>query len=466
MSEVKPGRHQRLAVRIYLVSAAALLAVSLALYVVVSSFWRPPEHGGPFADIARFAAREVAERWSSEDAVSAEVAALALQLQMTASAWRPDGTLVASSESSPPPPPGAAEREALSRSDMIERGGRCTRERCQLAFAIPGEDGPAGYLVMESTRRPHDEPPPVGLIAFALLLVGLGLAAALLGRSIARPLERLAQTAHALGGGDLRARTGLVRGDELGAVAHAFDDMAERMEKLLRSQTELLANVAHELRTPLARIRVALDLAESGDATVARESLSEIAEDLSELEQLVNDILASARLDLSRSTAGTGAPPLHLSPLDVSQVVNGAAERLRQRHPERELRVELDPELPGLEGDAALLRRALDNLLDNARKYSRPGTPIRLRALRRAPGVAIEVIDSGEGIPPEDLARLATPFFRGDKSRTRATGGVGLGLSLTRRIAEAHGGTLVPESTVGVGTTMTLSLPAPPAPAP
>jgi two-component system OmpR family sensor kinase len=450
---------QRLAVRIYVVTAAALVAVMLALYVLGTTVLRPPQHGGPFEDLARYAAGKLGERWGSSAEVRRELEQLRRDLHIAATAYGGDGALVASTARDPLPPLRAEERAELERAGLVERGGRCTHDDCQLALAVPGAAGAAGYVVMERTGR-HGPPPRIETILTALLLAALGAAAAVLGSSIARPLERVAQTARALGAGDLRARTGVERRDELGAVARAFDEMAERVEKLVLAQTELLANVAHELRTPLARIRVALDLAEAGDAAVARESLAEIAEDLSELEGLVNDILASARMDLARSTATSGTPPLHKGALDVGRVVSGAAERLRHRHPTRTIEVELEPGLPEVEGDAGLLRRALDNLLDNARKYSSPATVIRVRAARRAGGVAIEVIDSGEGISPEDLARLFTPFFRGDKSRARATGGVGLGLSLARRIVEAHGGTLVAESTPRVGTTMTVALPA------
>lgn len=298
------------------------------------------------------------------------------------------------------------------------------------------------------------------ILLAVLLLVGLGGAAAYLGSSIARPLGRLAQAAHALGSGNLKARTGLARRDELGEVAKAFDDMADRVEALLRAQTELIANIAHELRTPLARIRVALDLAEEGDPSAARESLGEIAEDLSELEQLVGEILTSARMDLARSTATDGTPPLRRARLRVEQLVTDAAERLRHRYPTRKAVVELGEELPTVAGDPVLLRRALDNLVDNARKYSPPETTVRLRAFKRSPGVAIEIVDSGEGLSPADLSRLFTPFFRADRSRSRATGGVGLGLSLSRRIVEAHGGTLTAASIPGRGTTMTIALPS------
>ncbi len=459
MSAPVVKRRHRLALRIYLVTAAALLAVMLALYVLGTVVLRPPQHGGPFTEMARYAASKIAERWSSAEAVNREVGTVRREMNVAATAYRWDGTLVAAGTTGPPAPLSGTERDELARSRIIERG-TCSREQCQLAFAVSGPDGPLGYVLLENADR-HGPPPPFGTILTALLIVALGIAAALIGRSIARPLERLAQTAQALGAGDLQARTGLARRDELGAVAKAFDDMAGRVEKLVLGQTELLANVAHELRTPLARIRIALELAESGDAAVARESLDEIAQDLSELEGLVNDILASARMDLAKGSEMSGAPPLHVAVLEIAQVVIGAADRLRHRHPTRRVEVELERDLPAIRGDAVLLRRALDNLLDNARKYSRPGTLIRVRAARRGPGVVIEVIDSGEGIPPEDLARLFTPFFRGDKSRTRATGGVGLGLSIARRIVEAHGGTLVAESTQAVGTTMTVALPAP-----
>jgi signal transduction histidine kinase len=451
-----PRRHG-LALRIYVVSAAALLAVLLALYVFAIVIFGPPHHGGPLQEMARYAASKVGERWSSPDAVARELEAVRVEMNVRTAAYRWDGTLVAANTDAPLPPLAPGERSALASSPVVERRGEAP-DRHQLAVVVPGVEGPLGYIVLENLDRPR--PPPLGTILAVLLVVALGVPAALLGRAIARPLERLAHTAQALGAGDLKARTGLARRDELGALARAFDDMAERVEKLVLSQTELLANVAHELRTPLARIRMALELAEGGDPAVARESLTEIAQDLSELEGLVNDILASARMDIATSTT-SGGPPLRRAPLAVAHVVSGAVERLRHRHPARRVEVDVAPDLPEVEGDAVLLRRALDNLLDNAQKYSPPDSAIRLRAGRSRIGVVVDVIDSGEGISAEDLSRLFTPFFRGDKSRTRGTGGVGLGLSLARRIVEAHGGTLTAASTPRVGTTMSVELPAP-----
>jgi signal transduction histidine kinase len=153
----------------------------------------------------------------------------------------------------------------------------------------------------------------------------------------------------------------------------------------------------------------------------------------------------------------------------VAGLCEQAAARFRARHPKRELRVHLDPDLPAIEVDPTLLRRAVDNLLENAHKYSpdveqpvflegrlRPGR----RVAGRVTGVEIAVLDRGMGIPAEDLPRVFEPFFRGERSRSRAAGGVGLGLTLTRRIVEAHGGTIEVSSAPGVGTSARIRLDA------
>jgi signal transduction histidine kinase len=225
-------------------------------------------------------------------------------------------------------------------------------------------------------------------------------------------------------------------------------------------EKELLANVSHELRTPLARIRVALELAREGDLERARRYLGEIGTDLEELESLLENVLTAARLDLSAGRGEPSALPFRRARFAADVLLARAAERFETLHGDHELDLEVPHAPVELFGDAALLRRALDNLLDNAAKYSAPGTPVRLAAAEADGGLAVEVADRGVGIGPEDLARLFTPFFRGDPSRTRKTGGVGLGLALAKRIVEAHGGTIALESEVGRGTTVRVRLPA------
>jgi signal transduction histidine kinase len=282
-----------------------------------------------------------------------------------------------------------------------------------------------------------------------------------LARSLARPITQLRAAAKRFGEGELDARAALSRHDEFGELSQAFDEMAERVMQLIRSRQELLADVSHELRTPLARIRVALDLAAdgNGDRELEREVLGEISEDCAELERLVADILQSARLDLTGRPAQVVAQRLHVERFDPTSLVQRAAERFRNDHPTRQLELSCAQDLPELEGDVMLLRRALHNLLDNAEKYSSAPTPILLSVARSAAGIELCVADQGIGIAAEDLPHVGAPFFRTDRSRTRRTGGVGLGLSLSRKIVEAHAGTLLVESAPDRGTRVTLRLP-------
>jgi signal transduction histidine kinase len=292
-------------------------------------------------------------------------------------------------------------------------------------------------------------------------LFATAFASILLARSFARPLSQLTAAASRFGRGELDVRAGLSRTDEFGELSHAFDEMAERVTQLVRSRQQLLANVSHELRTPLARIRVALDLASDGDwqAELARDALSEIAEDCAELERLVSDVLQSARLDLTGQPAQVAAQILRNEPFDPVSLVQRAVERFRSEHPGRVLELQCPEALPELHGDQVLLRRVLSNLLDNAKQYSPEPTPVTLR-VRVADGwLEWRVEDRGIGIAPEDLSQVGTPFFRTDRSRTRRTGGVGLGVSLARGIVEAHGGSLSIESELDRGTRVCVRLP-------
>ncbi len=243
-------------------------------------------------------------------------------------------------------------------------------------------------------------------------------------------------------------------------MGRAFDEMAERIQELRRAEKELLANVSHELRTPLARIRVALDIAGEADPATGRASISEIGLDLAELEALIDDVMTAARLELEADRAQTAGFELHKEPMSPSLLCERAVERFRARHPGRRLDVALASDLPPIDADPVLLRRVIDNLLENAHKYSpQLERAIALRASGEGAGVAIEVVDQGMGIRAEDLPHVFAPFFRAERSRSRGTGGVGLGLTLAKRIVEAHGGTIAVASTAGVGTTVRVVVP-------
>ena len=320
-------------------------------------------------------------------------------------------------------------------------------------------DGDRGVLIARGAQaKPPGWAGPVITLVCGLLILVFG--AVVTARWIVRPIDRLARAARALGRGDLAARSRLERTDEIGELGHRFDEMADRIENLMRSEKELFANVAHELRTPLARIGVALDLAGEGDAEAARASLAEIAVDVTELETIVDDILSAMRFEIASGKGAVAQLPLRRAHVTPDSIVAAAVERQRSRHRDRPIEVSIAGELPMLDVDPMFVRRVLDNLLENAHKYTPDADrPTTISARCEGTRVVFEVTDRGIGIGSEDLPRVFTAFFRGERSRSRQTGGVGLGLTLAKRIVEAHDGTIEAESVSGAGTTMRVVLP-------
>jgi signal transduction histidine kinase len=344
------------------------------------------------------------------------------------------------------PRPLEAERAAL-----LHRDPRALGEERHTASAATGP----GRYVRLSLKRTEGLVLLRVLGSLALVVLMIALVSAPLARAIARPIEHLSGVARRLGEGDLAARSSLQRSDEIGALAATFDQMAERLGRLLEGQRELLANVSHELRTPLARIRVALSLAAEAAPEQASRHLHEIEHDVAELERLVADLLTATRLD------GGGSLVLRRERIDPRGLANEAVDRFRRHYPGRTLTARLEA-APAVVAEPGLLARVLDNLLDNAAKYSEGATPVALELAAGDGGVTIAVRDQGIGIPPKDQPRVFTPFFRGDRSRWRDTGGIGLGLALSKRIVDAHGGRIALDSSPGKGTTVTVWLPASP----
>jgi signal transduction histidine kinase len=432
----------RLALWISLAGLAQFAAVAVGFWALLG-LTRPPGHG-PFENQARYVAATLAPAVEDPARLGAEVMRIRRELHHHARVMNPEGHTLASTFD-----PG---RVRCVPPGTVVRGGAMLCGQYPVQF--PG--GRTGTLEIVLRERP----PLLGWQIVVVMLVVVGVASWLLARALTVPLRGLSTAARRLGEGDLAARTGLTRTDELGEVARAFDEMADRVSGLLRAEKELLASVSHELRTPLARIRVALDIATEGDAATARESLGEIAGDLDELERLISDVLAAARLDLDVSSGGL--PPLRKARISVEELVEQAAGRLRSAHPGRPLEVRVGEGLPAVEVDPVLLRRVLDNLLENAHRYTDPAeAPVRIEAQALdATRVEIAVVDPGIGIAPEDMKRIFQPFFRADRSRNRATGGLGLGLMLARRIVEAHGGQLTIQSELHRGTRALVVLPA------
>jgi signal transduction histidine kinase len=435
----------RLATRVY------LFALAIVLVVGVSIIYLPR---------ALFGTRlEVHERRTitlladdlgrvPEADVPGALARLAPRMTGPVAIYDAHGARIAQTGAPVPPPPSADEEQEVAQAGFLVDDNRLIARTPGGLWVVHQADPPQLFTTKNITLWEG---------SLALILAG----ALLFARSLARPLGKLGDAAKRFGAGDTSARARLGRPDELGDVGAAFDVMADRIEHLLRAQRDLVADVSHELRTPLSRLRVALEIA-ADDPSAAAETLREIQADLDELERLVDDVLTAGRLD----AGAPGAIAVARRPIRVGDLATTSANRFAQLHAGRRLHVELDDPEATVACDPVLLRRAVDNLLDNAAKYSEPTTEVDLRV--RAADHAIEVViaDHGVGMSEDELAHAFTPFWRADASRTRGTGGVGLGLTLVRRIARAHDGDVQLSSRRGEGTTATLRIPHEPHAAP
>jgi len=305
-------------------------------------------------------------------------------------------------------------------------------------------DGSGAYLVAWAFSRKvssaHDR--LLGLLLLLLLFVIL--TAHVFLRRALRPLRALHDGVATLGRGDLDVTVGPRTRDEFGELTDAFNRMVGRVREMVRSRDQLLLDVSHVLRSPLTRMKVALALAPEGDSE--RRLVAEVAQ----MEIMVGELL---ELERFRDGRGLRLERHDLVPLlrDAVAVAGGQppGARLHEAPPELVLRI-----------DAVEVRKALDNLLDNALKYSLPDSrPVEASLVETEGAAVVSIRDDGPGIPPQDLASIFEPFFRVDRSRSRKTGGYGLGLSICRRVVEAHGGTVTAENNAGRGVTFRVSLP-------
>jgi len=435
----KRPRRRRLVYRVYGFAAVLAMAIMAAL-LILPRYTRAPSYLEPHAAVAQY----LVDRWSlkAPSELDAVMARIEPRLRGKLALFDAQGHLRGTNSTPPLEPPTAEERRTLTTAKWSLDWGRIVlRSDDGTLFAVyaPSRPGfPWGYVI------------PLG----AMILVLVGIASVWFSRRLARPLDQLTQAARRFGAGDTSARAALARADEVGDVGRAFDEMADRTAAVLHSQRQLMGDVSHELRTPLARIRVALELAIE-DPIAARDVLADVGADLDEIDQLIGDILTTARLDDDHAKVPREAT-------SVGELVDRATRRFSARHPGRML-VRAPDDMGAddrpIHCDPVLLRRALDNLLDNAAKYSDTGTPIQLAIHPHGTTIAFEIVDRGIGMSVADLERAFTPFWRADGSRARKTGGVGLGLALARRIARAHGGDVTLASQPGQGTTARLEVP-------
>ncbi|MCC5864467.1 MAG: HAMP domain-containing protein [Wenzhouxiangella sp.] len=274
-----------------------------------------------------------------------------------------------------------------------------------------------------------------GLLALAMLFSGL--ICLWLARSITRPIGALKQAGQALGDGELAARAdraSTARGDELGDLARDFNRMADRLQVQIERQRQLLRDVSHELRSPLARLRVALTLAaDSASADKRADYLARMESDIERLDGLIDEILRYVRLK--------DQPGLERQHFDLTDKLTDLAESARLEGSARGIVVKLEaPAQLIISGDAELLGRALENVLRNALRHSPAGGEVELLAEATDAQVSIHVLDRGPGVPPERLEDIFEPFMRLNEARD--AGGSGIGLAIARAAIELHGGNI------------------------
>ncbi|HVL91695.1 MAG TPA: ATP-binding protein [Actinomycetota bacterium] len=285
--------------------------------------------------------------------------------------------------------------------------------------------------------------------ASALLLVRV------LARGMTKPLRDMARATQQMSRGDYSQRVHTDSRDEVGRLAEAFNHMAADLEGLERLRRDLLANVSHELKTPIAAIRAHLENLLEGVEQPDRETLQVMLTQSERLSALVDQVLDLSRLD-------SGAAAMTFEPVALASVAGQVAAEVAIARRDRSVAVRnlIDPGLPAAQADRARVHQVLFNLLDNAVRLTPAGGEVSLIADRESKHVKVMVEDRGPGIARENIPLVFERFYRADASRSRSDGGAGLGLAIARSIVEAHGGRIGAEPRSGGGMRFWFTLPA------
>ncbi len=408
--------------KVYLTLLASLVAVA----VLIGAFWSiVGESGRPRWGAFHIEVNErlIPERDSPPGAIAAAAKRLGDEMEADVSVYDSGGALLAAEGA--PIAFGEGERRRFGPPPRIVR-----------------IDLPDGRAVLARLRPPGPRPHWRILSIVLIVAGGVGLAAFPLTARLTRRLEGLRAGVERWGAGEFALRLADKGDDEVAVVARAFNVAAGRVEELLTAQKALLANASHELRSPLARLRLAIELwqAKSSPALAA-----EIDRNLAESDRLVDEILLASRLDYDRATRPPPAP-VDLTALAAEEAARFDADAVS---------LEGSGEPVEIEGDATLLRRLIRNLLENAVRHGRP--PVRIDVARAGETARIAVSDHGDGIAPAERERVFEPFYR-PAGRSESSGGWGLGLSLVRQIAERHGGRVACEAAAEGGSRFVVDL--------
>tara|TARA_B100000446_G_scaffold60395_2_gene56263 strand:+ start:377 stop:1993 length:1617 start_codon:yes stop_codon:yes gene_type:complete len=342
------------------------------------------------------------------------------------------------------------QEQRLNRREVVIALDDSTRRDSSIRIFAPVAQ--TGMLLMLGPLSLFDQfPIELLLIAGALSLLAVAFATYLQVSPLQRRLKQLDRAVSQLGTGDLGAYANIEGNDAIGQVAATFNGMTAHIRRLIESQREMTRAVSHELRTPVARLRFGLEmLADIESADMRREKLNAMDHDIEQLDQLIDEILTYARLE-------QGTPNIEFKPVVVAELCEQLREELETIRGDTTITVECANPRLDVEAEERYLHRVLQNLVTNALRYA--GSSIVMRVSESDGQVVIHVDDDGPGIPEHERERVFKPFARLDKSRHRASGGYGLGLSIVKRIVDWHGGVIRVEESPAGGARFTVELP-------
>ena len=290
------------------------------------------------------------------------------------------------------------------------------------------------------------------LIAAAVAMV----IALVFSRILTRPVVSLTRSIQRMGRGDFSVRVPVVGSGELKRLSETFNAMSEKLEMLDQSRNQFVSNASHELKTPLATMKILLEsiiYQPEMDGEMRTEFLTDINKEIDRLNMVIGDLLTLVSMDSKTMR-------LNRTSFSLAQLVSDTADRLKLvlEKRDQELKLQLSDRCE-MYADSAKLTQVIYNLLENASKYTQEGGSIRVRLIRSGRDAILSITDNGPGIPKEDQAHIFDRFYRVDKARSRETGGTGLGLSIVHQMVIMHGGTVSVESEEGNGCTFTVELP-------
>lgn len=290
------------------------------------------------------------------------------------------------------------------------------------------------------------------LTRFVVIALALLIPIVFWSRSHWLDLQRLAKMADAVGSGDLSARVALKESANLFPLSLQLNQMAARIQTLLGAQQHLLHSVSHELRTPIARLEFGLELLHKQAKDLAMETrIEKMRGDLAELDSLVSEVLQMAKMNQAQT--------LRSAPFDLAVTLRACIDGLQHELSAHQIKLEFEEEICMINADQALLIRAINNLLKNAAKYASTRVTISLE-IRADRTIQIAISDDGAGIPEAERERIFEPFYRLDRSRDRATGGFGFGLTIALQAVQQHGGTITVGTSQLGGAQFVIYLPA------